>query len=136
MTDVLNLFLIVYGPRKRDWRDRILILEFVISIKLLLVGFNFALSVYSCFPKFCGYWYQITEARNDNTEMNSDFFGGKLVAGLQWYDVRVIGVYHLLASVNHCISAMLLCVKWNDLKMYVLWRMRKLEQYIQDLFLA
>ena len=46
------------------------------------------------------------------------------------YDVKMIALLHCIVSINLMLCAMLLAIKRNDFKFYVLWRKGLLNQYI------
>lgn len=50
------------------------------------------------------------------------------------YEVKTLAVIHVLIAITFFICAMLLAVKRNDFKYYVLWRKGILDQYIMSLY--
>ena len=67
---------------------------------------------------------------------NSCYQSGKLDSRLEdnipvKYDLKTAGFMHLIIAINLFICAMLLAIKRNDFKFYVLWRKGLLNDYLQ-----
>ncbi|KAI2806449.1 hypothetical protein BLOT_008405 [Blomia tropicalis] len=149
---VITITMLIYAKYSKNWYYKVYILNFTIGIKLFLTATNFIITVI-CFEKnSCGFWYltQLNGFISSNEyEKEMDHksttgishlppaeIGGAIINGFRYYDTKIMGLAFIFSSVAHCVGSMLLLVKRNDIKIYVLWRLEKLDEYIGNLFKA
>lgn len=125
--EFITIFGLIYAKKQRIWLLKLYILDTTIALKLFLTIINFIWFILFTLHSPCGHVYQTRYFQKKSID-NID----KIIKWMQYYDIQVIGLIHAWTSVISFISAMLLAIKRNDIKMYVLWHMDKLSEYIQD----
>ena len=148
---------LIYAKYSVDWHWKINLLNGAIGLYLLLAALNFSLAVVGFSTASCGLTYagqlhmyddevvvrdthhpQPHQAHNGSSSSNSST-GGQLstadsiINSFRYYDTQIVGLTQVFASVGQVTSAMILLVKHNDIKMYILWRLGKLDSYIEDM---
>lgn len=146
----VTIGLLIFAKYHENWHIKIAVLVGTIGVKLFLTAFNFVVAIVCMLSKSCGFFYSIQLHEYDDEgvpepdgdpvhstplpAVRAEDIGSAIIDGFRYYDVKIIGVCLVLGSVGIAIGAMILLVKRNDIKMYVLWRLGKLDQYIDDTY--
>lgn len=125
--EFITIFILNYAKNQRMWLLKLYILDTSIGIKLFLTIINFIWFILFTLHSPCGHVY-LGYFNQEKSINNIE----RIIKWMQYYDIRIIGIVHAWTSVISFITAMLLAIKRNDIKMYVLWHMDKLNEYIQD----
>lgn len=149
VTEFVVITGLIFAKYSPDWHTKINLLNGAIGAKLLLTAANFifatcAISTHSCGTRYStqlnAYAGEAMAGFAANVSDNLQGGGGQqagetsaaIINGFRYYDTKIVGVNQVFASVGQCVAAMLLLVKRNDIKMYALWRLGKLDEYIDD----
>lgn len=157
LTAVLTTGGLIFAKYSVDWHCKIHLLSGAIGLCLLLATLNFSAAVVGFSTDPCGLTYARALHMYDDELIGEDAahhqphhpqphhnqtangtVGGQLstadriINSFRYYDTKIVGLAQVFASVGQVTSAMILLVKFNDIKMYILWRLGKLDGYIED----
>lgn len=147
---------LIFAKYSTEWRVKTDLLSGTIALCLLLATANFLHAFVAFSSDSCGASYaeqlhmydgsgegeeraidnqhidKHLETRNKNGS-TGETTAESIINNFRYYDTKIAGLTQVLASVGQVTSAMILLVKRNDIKMYTLWRLGKLDSYIEDM---
>lgn len=123
---------LIYARKCEEWWKKLYILDSTIGWKIFLTIIHFIWMMITLVIEPCGHTCSSNYFDNNDNNKN-EFFGHRgFIKWIQFYDIQMIAITHAWCSLGELTTAMLLAIKRNDLKIYSLWRMNRLDDYIKE----
>nr|XP_046913969.1 uncharacterized protein LOC124494755 [Dermatophagoides farinae] len=132
LEQILTILALTYARKTEEWLKKLYILDTTIGSKIFLTIIHFIWMMIVLMVEPCGHICSSNYFNNDKSDDN-EFFGHRLTKWIQFYDIQMVAITHAWCSLGELITAMLLSIKRNDLKIYSLWRMDRLDDYIKEI---